>query len=210
VISIPTSEEPDILKSIEAQHGLLVERSRGIYSFSHLTFHEYFTARQFKEKADGYFIDLVNHVTKYADHERKLNFTRNLTSSLASALNLTNNFARVRTVESIELLGWLKYIKDKLPDISSENLENFPQWWEINGQNWMRELIKIEIEHRNIGHEWKFNNPQKILLRQYYDANKLLVDCLNSDCYVSREVRAEIESTLLLPISSIEKLKSGK
>lgn len=34
-----------VLKSIEAQHGLLVERARGIYSFSHLTFHEYFTAR---------------------------------------------------------------------------------------------------------------------------------------------------------------------
>lgn len=35
-----------VLKSIEAQHGLLVERARGIYSFSHLTFQEYFTAKQ--------------------------------------------------------------------------------------------------------------------------------------------------------------------
>ena len=35
-----------ILKSIEAQHGLLIERAKGIYSFSHLTFHEYFTARE--------------------------------------------------------------------------------------------------------------------------------------------------------------------
>jgi predicted NACHT family NTPase len=34
-----------ILKSIESQHGLFVERARGIYSFSHLTFQEYFTAR---------------------------------------------------------------------------------------------------------------------------------------------------------------------
>jgi TIR domain/NACHT domain len=33
-----------IVKSIEAQHGLLVERARGIYSFSHLTLQEYFTA----------------------------------------------------------------------------------------------------------------------------------------------------------------------
>jgi len=34
-----------ILRSIVVQHGLLVERARDIYSFSHLTFHEYFVAR---------------------------------------------------------------------------------------------------------------------------------------------------------------------
>lgn len=33
------------LKAIEAQHGILVERAHGIYSFSHLTFQEYFTAQ---------------------------------------------------------------------------------------------------------------------------------------------------------------------
>jgi predicted NACHT family NTPase len=40
------------LKSIEAQHGLLVERMRNIYSFSHLTFQEYFTAKWFVENAN--------------------------------------------------------------------------------------------------------------------------------------------------------------
>jgi len=35
-----------VLRSIEAQHGLLVERAKGIYSFSHLSFHEYFVARE--------------------------------------------------------------------------------------------------------------------------------------------------------------------
>ncbi|WP_107668728.1 NACHT domain-containing NTPase [Cyanothece sp. BG0011] len=34
-----------VLKSIEIQHGVLVERAKDIYSFSHLTFQEYFTAR---------------------------------------------------------------------------------------------------------------------------------------------------------------------
>ena len=38
-----------IIKSIVAQHGLLVPRAKNIYSFSHLTFHEYFTARQIIE-----------------------------------------------------------------------------------------------------------------------------------------------------------------
>ena len=35
-----------VLKPIESQHGLLTERASHIYSFSHLTFQEYFTAQQ--------------------------------------------------------------------------------------------------------------------------------------------------------------------
>jgi len=35
-----------VLKSLEFQHGLLIERAQGIYSFSHLTFQEYFTAKE--------------------------------------------------------------------------------------------------------------------------------------------------------------------
>jgi len=35
-----------VLKSLESQHGLLVERAKQIYSFSHLSFQEYFTARE--------------------------------------------------------------------------------------------------------------------------------------------------------------------
>jgi predicted NACHT family NTPase len=41
-----------VLKSIEAQHGLLTERATGIYSFSHLTFHEYFTAKKILDATD--------------------------------------------------------------------------------------------------------------------------------------------------------------
>ncbi|MBD0265385.1 MAG: hypothetical protein ICV78_22490 [Tolypothrix sp. Co-bin9] len=55
------------------------------------------------------------------------------------------------------------------------------------------------IEHCNIGHDWQINEAQKTLLQQYLYANKLLVECLNSECYVSWEVRQEIENTLLLP-----------
>jgi len=55
-----------VLKSI-AQHGLLVERGREIYSFSHLTFQEYFTARNFVANSDPQVLDktqLVSHMTE--------------------------------------------------------------------------------------------------------------------------------------------------
>ncbi|WP_088243905.1 NACHT domain-containing protein [Calothrix rhizosoleniae] len=51
-----------VLKSIEAQHGLLVERARGIYSFSHLTFQEYFTAQ--KIVSEQAIPELVEHITE--------------------------------------------------------------------------------------------------------------------------------------------------
>ncbi len=41
-----------VLRAIEAQHGLLIERSRKIWSFSHLTFQEYLVAKWFVERAD--------------------------------------------------------------------------------------------------------------------------------------------------------------
>ena len=61
-------ESQAVLKSIEAQHGFLIERARGIFSFSYLVFQEYFTARkivashnlQSLEQALG---GLVGHIT---------------------------------------------------------------------------------------------------------------------------------------------------
>jgi hypothetical protein len=40
-----------MLRAMEAQHGILVKRAHNIYSFSHLTFQEYFTARFFADYA---------------------------------------------------------------------------------------------------------------------------------------------------------------
>ncbi len=36
-----------VLRAMEAQHGLLIERAQKVWSFSHLTFHEYFVAQKF-------------------------------------------------------------------------------------------------------------------------------------------------------------------
>jgi predicted NACHT family NTPase len=161
-----------VLTSIAAQHGLLVERARGIYSFSHLTFHEYFTARWFMKKADGDFGALISHVTDKQWREVFLLTVEMLQSANKLVLGMK------REIDS------LLAQEEKLQELLSRNLD-------------------IDIAHvfdldQNIDSE-----DQKELLQQYHDANKLLVDCLNSDCYVSREVRAEIEASLLLPIKSL-------
>lgn len=48
----PEVDATEVLKEIEAQHGLLVERAYRVYSFSHLTFQEFFTARSITENTN--------------------------------------------------------------------------------------------------------------------------------------------------------------
>ncbi len=61
-LEISSTEAGKVLRAIESQHGLLVERSEGFYSFSHLTFQEYFTAKWFCDRDD--WEDLVSHVSE--------------------------------------------------------------------------------------------------------------------------------------------------
>ncbi len=114
--------------------------------------------------------------------------------------------AHVRALKP-ELIQVLQQLYKKLPDRESDE-KRFKRWWQANGQAWTRRLRKMTILHRNIGHDWQFSKEQKEVLRQYYDANKLLVKCLNSDCNVTPAVREEIEETLLLPITEIAKRRS--
>jgi predicted NACHT family NTPase len=314
-----------VLKSIEAQHGLFVERAREIYSFSHLTFHEYFTARKIvkstdssllleklaahigekrwrevclltvemldnadrllqnmKQEVDGilahdpklqdflswikekscsveassgrtavrsfylslYFdrdlslfrdlsrsynsalakdlfldrdLDLYHDLAYKVYRTLRLTFSRPRTLALARLSSGRRNFALDRafvldrdfsvlalSLENYEnplLKEALQQSHDQLPDTSQGNWKEFVQWWQVNGQTWTEELRNILIKNRNISHKWQFSKAQKELIQKYYYANRLLIACLNSDCYVSQEVREEIKRNLLLPIS---------
>lgn len=301
-----------VLKSIEAQHGLLVERARGIYSFSHLTFQEYFTAKEIIANSDptqlevglqklaqrvtqprwrevfllsmgmlrnaDYLLQLMKqqidksladdpHLQNFLawlsqksrcidvpypsvqvrafyldlDFARELdiagtldlvrsfdcNFTRELDSQLALdlaldralALNrvfeITSNNHLARSINRVltraldranvaqpKLETALQQLKDGLPDWTVDT-EKFEQWWRFNGKAWIEQLRAIMIQQRNLGHKWQFSEQQKVALRQYYEANQLLVACLNSDCYVSSSLRQTLEQTMLLPFTQL-------
>lgn len=362
-----------ILKSIEAQHGLFVERARGVYSFSHLTFHEYFAARKIVtgvnsdslireasnnimdkrwrevllltsgmlENADFFLLSMKLHIDKFISCDEQLqkllvwvnqkshsikshykpaavrgyylNLARDrdinidITCDLAIAINvdialafdidiacvrdisiardvdifyalslalliavdliripeiksarnierrlalehdqehnadlghnihrdyaakleqeiittisaaqthaievaysLDNACAYLNDIDSIELTQLLQQMKNQL---LAKTLDHyvFYNWWMADGQSWIKQMKKIAVEHLNICHEWQLDVTQKMLLQQYYEANKLLIKCLNNDCYISLKVREEIESNLLLPWNWINLNKS--
>jgi predicted NACHT family NTPase len=302
-----------VLKSIEAQHGLLVERARGIYSFSHLTFQEYFTSRhlassasslnltlqnwakhiseiRYREiflltvsmlsKADLFLLSMKQEIDKLMvedDSEKEpklqsvliwvrqkslsiddavykpeairafyygLNNTLGFALSLAVdldcnlavdldrdpapdfdldlALSLTLDRAQSQSIDlafalslaleravliahqkAPELERDLQRLKLSSPDKSGH--EALYKWWRNTVEIWSEDLRYLMIKHRNIGHDWQFSRAQARKLQQYYYSNKLLIDCLNSDCYVTKATRQYIEDTLLLPLSEIEK-----
>ncbi|HEY9881667.1 MAG TPA: NACHT domain-containing NTPase [Leptolyngbyaceae cyanobacterium] len=343
-----------VLKSIEAQHGLLIERARDIYSFSHLTFQEYFAARQVMVSPDprtmeqllqdlvihlpeqrwrevflltvemlpdaSYLLQLMkqrtdqlvadeplvqeflawcltkslavtvsykpnavrsfymhlgldlafahtrNH-TRDRDHDRDHAFVSDRALFLTFALDLHLDRTRVRARDytltfalflalalartldldldlaldltpdpdfdftfayaldrdldraldhaldlacrcepNSELTQALSQLKSELPACKS-NGKGAQKWWQAKGLVWGERLRAVMLEHRNIGHEWRFSKKQVELLRCYLEANLRLVECLKSAGYVSREVREEIENTLLLPKVEIERYK---
>jgi len=66
-LRIGLRESQGVLRAIEAQHGLLIERSQKVWSFSHLTFQEYLVAKRFCEQADWEI--LVSYIFKHSWRE---------------------------------------------------------------------------------------------------------------------------------------------
>jgi predicted NACHT family NTPase len=65
-LGIDAEESETVLKAIEAHHGLLIEIANGIWSFSHLTFQEYFAAKHIVDSLtpEAALQSLVAHITE--------------------------------------------------------------------------------------------------------------------------------------------------
>ncbi|BBC23461.1 NACHT domain-containing protein [Pseudanabaena sp. ABRG5-3] len=155
-------------------------------------------------------IDIVSDSSLVNDVARDNALVRDINSDsdiarlrdMARLLDITRGSARVRDI-TLALARDLgdDVLQQKLQALNSKlpaNREEVDRWWENHGEEWTNELRQVCIDHRNIGHDWQFTKEQAELLNQYYSANLLLVECMNRS-YVSKEVREEIEATMLLP-----------
>lgn len=101
-----------VLKAMEAQHSILVERAQGIYAFSHLTFQEYLTARFFAENQGD---DLTNQLLYHRLADQRWREVFLLTASLLadagrfiSTLHQATDSILATSPTLIKLLGWVQ------------------------------------------------------------------------------------------------------
>lgn len=289
-----------MLKAIEAQHGILIERARGIFSFSYLAFQEYFTARKIvashnlraleqaieglvshitdphwrevflltvamlrsadslvqvmKQEIDALvaddpylqeFLMWANQKSQTIPSQPKVATTRAFYLALSQSSPTAAHFTLASTLDqgivldaALENLllefaadhsqdfayvnacsealnnilvmvldaGFyksLQQLKEQLPP-SSQSRKRLQDWWEQNYVAWVEQVRAAISYYRNINHPWQFTLEQQQVLQRYYDANQLLIDCLNSNCEVTATIRQEIEATLLLPQKELE------
>ncbi|MGA1623483.1 MAG: NACHT domain-containing protein, partial [Synechocystis sp.] len=285
-----------VLKSIEVQHGLLVETAKDIYCFSHLTFQEYLTARkicintnntvlaklaahitdahwrevillsvsmlpqtdflyqkmqeevaqllrgdqdlqqflggiaakeqQIDSDYDGaavrafYFGLIQCHSFDLAialDHRFSGNLSEALTLDLSLlrllgiALSLTKrpdikeilNFNFALDIEHLlpedpSLRNNFATLKQELPDLEIGKAALL-SWWQREGGGWIENFLNWLETYRHLPVNFSFSSQQKQLLKRYYEANCLLMECLQSDGQVQAAVREAITAGLLLP-----------
>lgn len=110
-----------ILQSIQLQHGLIIERAKDIYSFSHLTFQEYLTARKILHKAspDGLpkiVEELATHTTESQWHE-VLRLTANMMSVSDSLLLAMHHTIGQTLQQEVTCAQYIEALNNKENDI---------------------------------------------------------------------------------------------
>jgi predicted NACHT family NTPase len=112
-------ESKTIIKTIELQHGLLVERAKGIYSFSHLIFQEYFTAREIVTNANSQTLqNLLLHLCDKSWHKVFL-LSVWMLEPADNLLKLIKQKIDDLAISNSKLYFFLKWVKDKSSQVAS-------------------------------------------------------------------------------------------
>ncbi|MEE3716304.1 NACHT domain-containing protein [Tumidithrix elongata RA019] len=118
-------------------------------------------------------------------------------TDIALKMNKISNYS--------ELYNQLENLQIKARDLSQNwnDDRGSCNLWKEEWKELAEKLKEQMIKSCNIGREFQFTSTQIDELHKYHLGNQFLVECLNTECLVSRETRQQIEDELLLPIASL-------
>jgi len=205
-----------LIKSLQYQHQLLIESAPEVYSFTDIGFHEYFIARGIADasnphKTEQALKDLVTHISENRWREvfvlvvsmlRNADYFLSLMKQQVDAIagvdpelsrflfwldRKSHQLSKPKFKPAAFRAFYLEFILDLKPDSLQDDCLD-------------RQLHSVEIDASSYELiNFPFTAQQKAILKQYYEANQLILDYLRQAQYMTRSLRAEIEETLLVP-----------
>jgi hypothetical protein len=231
--SVTDSEGREILKEIESQHGLLVERAHRIYSFSHLTFQEYFTAKYITRntnidrgprhliqnylgdsrwnevfilttgllsEADLFLLDIREALTRQAYHH-KIHGAIQKMATLVTSDGLPTPVLRSLAIRFVcgELGKTLSLFRSPF-EASKELLRDIQREYDVETIKALRLGLHSAREGvSKILQEISELDPKAVqALIAYIHGTRLLINCLNVDAYVTKEIRAALVQSIFI------------
>jgi predicted NACHT family NTPase len=194
-----------------AEHGILTERSAGIFSFAYLAFQEYFTARNIVADRDPQILAqaltrLVAHLTDPRWREVFL-----LVATMLRSADLLVQLMKQQIDRLIDrdpyLQEFLQWTNQKSPFLPVKAKVNPARAFQLTARSDHRfvgvaapsEPRLSSINTFPIHPVWQFSPEQQQLLQTYYCSTQILIDCLHHNPQVTSSLRQEIEATLTIP-----------
>lgn len=201
-----------VLRTMESHHGLIVERARDVYSFSHLTIQEYFTAQYISDNVAAGCLDaLVDCVIEDIRWSEVMLMCSSLQSNATSLLGKFAQKIQTLPDADAEIIGWLNDIQK---DDSHKNSPHVPETADIETL-WCAEnafgiagmlyvmpaKLRPEATYRatRLARKLSYlakplNKAQVAFLLRYLRLTMLLIECLHISSVHNRE---EIEGRIL-------------
>ena len=126
----------------------------------------------------------------------KSNFTGSNFVAVHTCIDALNIILTI--IPDVRLRQSLRQLQEQLPNPEANQAQAiFESWWQIKQLVWTEELNVIIFLYRNIQYCYYDNLSNSEILKCYYKANKLLIDCLSRNHELTITLCRELEAVML-------------
>ncbi|MGF1460174.1 MAG: NACHT domain-containing protein [Leptolyngbyaceae cyanobacterium] len=195
------AESEAIIHSIQLQHGLIVERAKDIYSFSHLTFQEYLTARKIlyhatPESLPQAIQNLANHALQPAWHE-VLRLTANMITQSDPLLEAMHQVIQQSVITEPACTDCLRAIAAKVDTFQSQYQPAAVRAFYLSlfGDRDLRLATALDGA---LAHVSESDISLDLSLARVYEAGERLIEKPDVDCILNFTFALELEQKFQL------------